>query len=68
MLVIFKISNHKEYEMLKEEYSHLVPEVFDEICQMAVGKGSPAYSFLTTLPHSKDESKMFLARFDERLR
>ena len=40
---------------------------FDEIYQMAVGKGAPAYSFLTILPHSQDESKMFMARFDQRL-
>jgi hypothetical protein len=68
MLVIFRISNHKEYDMLKEEYSHLVgPAEFDLLYQVAVGKGSPAYSFLTILPHEQDESKMFLARFDERL-
>ena len=68
MLVIFKISNHKEFEMLKEEYSHLVgKDEFDDLYQMAVGKGAPPYSFLTILPHEQDESKMFLARFDERL-
>ena len=67
-LVIFKISNHKEYEMLREEYAHLVgKEEFDQIYQMAVGKGSPPYSFLTILPHEQDENKMFLARFDQRL-
>ena len=54
--------------MLKDEYSHLVgKDEFDEIYQMAVGKGAPAYSFLTILPHEQDESKMFLARFDQRL-
>ena len=68
MLVIFKISNHKEYDMLREEYAHLVgKEEFDQIYQMAVGKGAPHYSFLTILPHEQDESKMFLARFDQRL-
>ena len=68
MLLVFKISNHKEYEMLKEEYSHLVgKEEFDTIYRLAVGKGAPAYSFLTILPHEQDESKMFLARFDQRL-
>ena len=68
MLVIFKISNHKEYEMLKDEYSHLVgKDEFDEIYHIAVGKGAPAYSFLTILPHEQDESKMFLARFDSRI-
>jgi len=67
-LVIFRISNHKEYDMLREEYAHLVgKEEFDEIYQMAVGKGAPAYSFLTILPHEQDDSKMFLARFDKRL-
>ena len=68
MLLIFKISNHKEYDMLREEYSHLVgKEEFDEIYKIAVGKGAPAYSFLTILPHEQDEKKMFLARFDQRL-
>ncbi len=67
-LVIFTISNHKEYDMLREEYAHLVgKEEFDQIYQMAVGKGAPPYSFLTILPHEQDENKMFLARFDERL-
>ena len=68
MLVIFKISNHKEYEMLKEEYSHLVgKDEFDSLYHIAVGKGAPPYSFLTIFPHSQSESEMFLARFDERL-
>jgi hypothetical protein len=68
MLLIFKISNHKEYDMLREEYAHLVgKDEFDEIYQMAVGKGAPPYSFLTILPHEQDESKMFLGRFDTRL-
>ena len=67
-LVIFKISNHKEYDMLREEYAHLVgKEEFDQIYNMAVGKGAPPYSFLTILPHEQDEKRMFLARFDQRL-
>ena len=67
-LVIFKISNHKEYDMLREEYAHLVgKDEFDQIYQLAVGKGAPAYSFLTILPHEQDEKRMFLARFDQRL-
>ena len=54
--------------MLREEYAHLVgKEEFDEIYQMAVGKGAPAYSFLTILPHEQDEKRMFLARMDKRL-
>ena len=54
--------------MLKDEYSHLVGrDEFDEIYHIAVGKGAPAYSFLTILPHEQDESKMFLARFDSRI-
>ena len=68
MLLIFKISNHKEFEMLRDEYAHLVgKEEFDSIYQTAVGKGAPAYSFLTILPHEQDEKKMFLARMDQRL-
>ncbi len=68
MLLIFKISNHKEYDMLREEYAHLVgKEEFDDIYRIAVGKGAPAYSFLTILPHEQDERKMFLARMDQRL-
>ena len=53
--------------MLKDEYAQLVPGAFDEIYQMAVGKDSPAYSFLTILPHEQDEGKMFMSRFDTRL-
>ena len=68
MLLVFKISNHKEYDMLREEYAHLVgKEEFDQIYQIAVGKGAPAFSFLTILPHEQDERKMFLARLDQRL-
>ena len=37
------------------------------IYQLAVGKGAPPYSFLTILTHEQDESKIFLARFDQRL-
>ena len=52
MLLVFKISNHKEYDMLREEFSWLVGKnEFDEIYQAAVGKGAPAYSFMTILPH-----------------
>ena len=68
MLLIFKISNFKEYDVLREEYSHLVgKEEFDQIYQIAVGKGAPPYSFLTILPHEQDEKRMFLARMDQRL-
>ena len=68
-LVIFKISNAKEMEQLETEYAHLVGgrEVFREIYQAAVGKGAPAFSFLTIVPHEQDDDKMFLARFDQRL-
>ena len=68
MLLLFKISNHKEYDMLREEYSHLVgKDSFDDIYRIAAGKGAHAYSFLTILPHQQDERRMFLARFDQRL-
>ena len=68
MLLLFKISNFKEYEMLREEYSHLVgKDSFDEIYRIAVGKGAPQYSFLTILPHEQREAFMFLGRFDQRL-
>ena len=68
MLLIFKISSQKEYDMLREHYAHLVgKDEFDEIYQTAVGKGAPTYSFLTILPHEQDEKKMFLGRFDTRL-
>ena len=68
MLLIFRISNAKEYEMLREEYAHLIgKDAFDEVYATAVGKGAPAYSFLTILPHEQDEKKMMLARFDQRL-
>ena len=68
MLLIFRISNAKEYEVLREEYAHLIgKEEFDEVYRRAVGKAAPAYSFLTILPHEQDESKMMLARWDQRL-
>ena len=68
MLLIFKISNHKEYDMLREEYAHLVgKDEFDDIYRLAVGKGAPQYSFLTILPHEQRESHMFMSRFDQRL-
>jgi hypothetical protein len=67
-LLVFKISNRKEYEMLANEYAHLVGgmEAFQELYNAAVGKGAPPYSFLTIMPHETPD-KMFLARFDERL-
>ena len=49
------------------EITNLDKEEFDQIYQIAVGKGAPAYSFLTILPHEQNESKLFLARFDQRL-
>ena len=68
MLCVFKVSNAKEYEMLALEYSHLLGQhEFDQIYRIAVGKGAPAYSFLTILPHEQDEKKMFLARLDQRI-
>ena len=42
-------------------------EEFDQIYKIAVGKGAPAYSFLTILPHEQNERRMFLARMDQRL-
>ena len=66
--LIFKISNHKEYDLLREEYAYLVgKETFDSIYQRAVGKGAPQYSFLTIQPHEQDDNKFFMARFDTRL-
>ena len=54
--------------MLKDEYSHLVEkDEFDDLYQVAIGKGAPPYSYLTILPHEQDEKKMFLGRFDTRL-
>ena len=56
-LLVVKISNHKEYDMLREEYAHLVgKETFDDIYHRAVGKGAPPYSFLTVLPHEQEEN------------
>ena len=67
-LLVFKISNHKEYDMLREEYSHLVgKEEFDQIYQIAVGKGAPPHSFLTIRPHEQREDHTFLARMVQRL-
>ena len=66
MLLSFEILNHKEYDMPKDEYSHLVGKYeFGQIYQLAVGKGAPPYSFLTILPRERVESKIFLARFDQ---
>ena len=68
-LLVYKISNRKEYEMIADEYAHLLggKEAFQEIYSAAVGRGAPPFSFLTILPHEQDTSKMFLARFDEHL-
>jgi hypothetical protein len=68
-LLVFIISNRKEFEAIANEYAHLVGgmEAFTEIYNAAVGKGAPPYSFLTIMPHESDPDKMFLARFDERL-
>ena len=64
--MILEIGNHKEYDMLKGGYSHLVgKDEFDEIYKLVVGRRAKPYSFLTVRPHEQDESKMFLARFDQ---
>ena len=52
--------------MLREEYSHLVgKDSFDDVYQMAVGKGTRPCSFLTILPREQDENRIFLAPFDQ---
>ena len=67
-LCIFRISNRKEFEMLKDEYPHLLgKDECDEIYEAAVGKDAPPYSWLTILPHDHADSKMFYARFDKAL-
>ena len=54
LLLIFKVGNHKEYDMLREEYAHLVgKDELDLLYKKAVGKGAPPYLFLTILPHEQ---------------
>ncbi len=67
-LVVFKISNGREYESLREEYAHLVgKETFDEMYDLAAGKRAPPYSFLVINAHESDVDAMFMARWDTRL-
>jgi hypothetical protein len=68
-LLVFKVSNRREFESVANEYAHLLGglDAFTEIYNAACGKGAPPFSFLTILPHEQDTSKMFLARFDEHL-
>jgi hypothetical protein len=67
-LLVWKISAHSEYEMLADNFAHLVggKEAFRAIYEVAV-VDAPPFSFLTILPHEQDPDKMFLARFDEHL-
>jgi len=71
-LILFKITNAREYESVKEQFSHLVGrDEFDALYDIAAGKQSPAYSFLSIFPnaHRADdpENPMFMARFDQAL-
>jgi hypothetical protein len=67
-LLVFKISAHSEYEMLGDNFAHLVggKEAFRAIYEAAVVE-APPFSFLTILPHEADVSKMFLRSFLEHL-
>ena len=40
-------------------------EAFDAAYELAAGKDSPAYSFLTIYPNSHDPKRMLMARFDQ---
>ena len=69
-LILFKITNAREYESVKEQFSHLVGrDEFDALYDIAAGKQAPAYSFLTVFPNSHRaddaEKPMFMARFDK---
>jgi len=49
-LILFPDSNRRNYESLSEQYSRLAGpdrKTFDDIYQLALGKDSPPYSFLT---------------------
>ena len=67
-LLVWKISAHSEYEMLADNFAHLVggKEAFRAIYEAAVVH-APPYSFLTILPHEPDVDKMFLRSFVEHL-
>ena len=68
-LILFKISNSKDYKTVSEEFGHLVggTDVFDEVYQAALGPKSPPYSFLVIKPHEQDVNEMFLARWDQKI-
>ena len=67
-LVVFKITNSREYQSLREQFGQLIGlEAFDAAYELAAGPNSPAYSFLTIYPNSHDPKRMLMARFDQRL-
>ena len=68
MLCCFKISNALEMQKLTEEYSWLIGrEVFLDMYHMSAGRDAPPYSWLTIMCVEQDPTKMFYARFDQRL-
>ena len=71
-LILFKITNAREYDSVKQQFAHLVGnDEFDALYDIAAGKQAPPYSFLTVFPnaHRADdpEKPMFMARFDQAL-
>jgi hypothetical protein len=68
-LIIFRQSNRKDNDLLADEFSQLIGgrQAFDEVYEAAVGKHSPAYSFLVIKPHEQDVNEQFLARWDKKI-
>jgi len=65
-LIIFKVTNTREYQSLREQFGELIGlESFDAAYELAAGKDSPAYSFMTIFPNSHDPKRTLMARFDQ---
>ena len=65
-LIMFKVTNTREYQSLREQFGELVGlESFDQAYAVAAGKDSPPYSFLTIFPNSHNPNRMLMARFDQ---
>ena len=66
VIIVFKVANHREYLGLREQFGQLLGlDAFDAAYELAAGKESPPYSFLTIYPNANDPNRMLMARFDQ---
>ena len=66
-LILFASGNRREYESLSEQYSRLAgpdKSTFDAIYQLALGRDSPAFSFLVINVNRKP-GRIFMLRFSD---